>query len=64
MQTDTLMRIVFFILAIVGIIIGYHYFTTQTEMGISMKEDASNLIFGIFTDEYDNNAETVEGNEE
>lgn len=61
MPKDTVMRIVFFVIALVGVIAGYHYFTTQTEIGIGMKEDASNLIFKVFTNEYDNNAERPEG---
>lgn len=60
MEQNLLMRFVFLGLSLVALVFGYHYFTTQTEIGADLKEDAKNAIFNIFKEEYDNNAEGLE----
>lgn len=60
MEQNLLMRFVFLGVFLVALVFGYHYFTTKTEIGADFKEGAKDVIFNIFTQEYDNNAEGLE----
>lgn len=51
-------RIIIVVLALAVIFLGAHYFTTQTETGQNLRAQVTEGLFGVFTEEYNDNADT------
>lgn len=54
---NPVVKIVFALIIVLLLFLGFNYFTTETRVGAELKDEASDVIFNLFTDEYERNAE-------
>lgn len=58
MLDNPITKLVFTLIVLLIITLALNYYTTETKMGSEMRQQVTDTLFGVFTEEYDHNAET------